>query len=315
VACVGAAVLGGLEVSLARSAGAPPALVSAASASTGSPSPTTRPVARPTLAGSTVRPRSRVLTQPGAAAQPASDGLAESLDRAARLAVADGLRAGIAVFDTATGRLYRAGQADARFGTASVVKVLIAAYLLANHEMTGPTADLAYSMITRSDDDAATILWQQVGGPALEPWIEQHFGVPGLGSPNTIPGRWGNTHVTPSGLVRLYAKLRTDPAVWPWLGDAMRHLSPIAKDGTDQTFGLPAVARHAPVKQGWAAGSADDPADAVVNTTGYLDRDRYAVAILTEGAANNDTTDSRGLNPAQAAVVTAMARTLGPIAR
>jgi hypothetical protein len=249
--------------------------------------------------------------KPGPASRP--DGLAEALDQAARLAADQGLRAGIAVLDLRSGRCLTAGRADDEFGTASVVKVLIAAYLLANHELIGSTADLAYSMITRSDDDAANILWAMVGGPAIEPWIERHYGLTGLGSPNGIPGRWGNTHVTPRGLVQLYGALRNDPAVWPWLGDAMHHANRIAKDGTDQFFGLPALDPGAAVKQGWGSGSADRDGAATVNTTGYLDHDRYAVAILTEGVDNNDTTDARGYNAAQASVVTAMARLLGPI--
>jgi hypothetical protein len=141
------------------------------------------------------------------------------------------------------------------FATASVVKVMIAAYLLFNHEMIGQTADLAYSMITLSDDDAANVLWGQAGGPALEPWIAAHYGIAKLGAPNTRLGRWGNTHVTPQGLVQLYTKLKADRAVWPWLGNAMHHASKIAKDGTDQFFGIPAATAGAAVKQGWADGS------------------------------------------------------------
>ncbi|MCW3005196.1 MAG: hypothetical protein JWQ20_4494 [Conexibacter sp.] len=40
----------------------------------------------------------------------------------------------------------------------------------------------------------------------------------------------------------------------------------VAKDGTDQVFGLGAVAPGAAVKQGWADGSADEPENALVNT-------------------------------------------------
>ncbi|HZE49220.1 MAG TPA: serine hydrolase [Jatrophihabitantaceae bacterium] len=234
--------------------------------------------------------------------------LRDGLARAAYTAAAHDLRAGIAVLDLRSGRFYGSGETDGLFGTGSVVKVMIAARLLIDHELTGATADLAYSMITRSDDDAANVLWGKVGGPSLEPWIAAHYGISRLGAPNTRPGRWGNTHVTPRGLVQLYAKLRTDPTVWPWLGDAMRHASRIAKDGTDQFFGIPAAISGAAVKQGWADGSADNPADAIVNTTGFVDHDRYAVAILTEGNANNDGSDDQGFNADQAAVVTTMAR-------
>jgi beta-lactamase family protein len=275
-----------------------------------------RPAAAPVLPTESAATPPRVVPAPRSRAVPVvhhsrpTIRLSVPLDRAAAIATTSGLRAGIAVLDIRTGRIYSAGDVDAPFGTASVVKVLIAADLLAHHEMTGSTADLAYSMITRSDDDAANALWIRVGGPALEPWIAKHYGISGLGSPNSIPGRWGNTHVTPRGLVRLYAKLRADPAVWPWLGRAMHHAARVAKDGTDQFFGLPAAFPGAAIKQGWASGSADSPADAVINTTGYLDHDRYAVAILTEGRDNNGTTDGRGFNAPEAAAVTAMAKQL-----
>lgn len=317
VAATAVVVVGGVQVgrlAASQPAGAPPALV-AQSSPRSSPSARppiqspTQPTARSKPRPPAARPKehqSQTLARP--AAPPAE--LAEALARAARLAAEHGLRAGIAVLDLRSGRYLGAGQADAQFGTGSVVKVLIAAYLLANHQMTGPTADLAYSMIIRSDDDAANVLWEQVGGPAIEPWIAEHYGLPDLGSPNVIPNRWGNTHVTPRGLVQLYAKLRTDPDVWPWLGDAMHHATRIAKDGTDQFFGLPAVAPDAAVKQGWGSGSADEDGAATVNSTGYLDHDRYAVAILTEGSGNNDTTDARGYNAAQASVVTEMAQLL-----
>jgi hypothetical protein len=166
-------------------------------------------------------------------------------------------------------------------------------------------------MISRSDDAATNVLWPQAGGPELEPWLEGYYALPGLGSPNDIRGRWGNTHVTALGLAQLYARLRADPAVWPWLSAAMHGMTALAADGTDQRFGVPAVLAGAAAKQGWADGSADDPDDAVVNSTGFVAADRYVVVLLTEGDGNVSGCDSRGFHPEQAAVVTAMAGALG----
>jgi len=45
-----------------------------------------------------------------------------------------------------------------------VVKVMIAARLLLDHELTGATADLAYSMITRSTTTRRTFLWGRPAG-------------------------------------------------------------------------------------------------------------------------------------------------------
>ena len=203
---------------------------------------------------------------PGSSAQ---SGWPADVDAAAEVGARHGLRAGVAVLDTVTGGCVVAGEVDGLFATASVVKVLIAAALLSSGQMSGDTARLAYRMITYSDDDAANVLWSRSGADRLEPWAAEHYGLPNLGSPNAIAGRWGNTHVRPAELARLYAALKADPAVWPWLRDAMHHMRPTAKDGTDQVFGIAAADRAAAVKQGWANGSADDPADAVVNSTGY----------------------------------------------
>lgn len=241
----------------------------------------------------------------------AQSGWPADVDAAADVGTRHGLRAGVAVMDTLTGGCIVAGEVDGLFATASVVKVLIAARLLSSGQMDGDTARLAYRMIIYSDDDAANVLWSRSGADNLEPWAAEHYGLPNLGSPNAIAGRWGNTHVRPAALARLYAALKADPAVWPWLGDAMHQMRPTAKDGTNQVFGIAAADKGAAIKQGWANGSADDPDDAVVNSTGYLGSDRYVVIILTEGNHNNDGDDARGFNADQAAVVTEMVGVLG----
>jgi hypothetical protein len=237
---------------------------------------------------------------------------AAAVSAAARVGIDAGLRVGVAVVDTEAGGRLVAGDSGGTFATASVVKVMIAARLLADGTMTGQTEELAYSMISLSDDAAANVLWERAGGPDLEPWIEEHYGLPDLGSPNEIPDRWGNTHVTALGLAQLYAAMREDPAVWPWLDAALHDAQAQAQDGTDEVFGLLAVAPDAAVKQGWANGSADDPDDAVVNSTGYVAGDRYVVVLVTEGDGNVSGCDSRGFHAGQTAVVTAMAGELVP---
>ena len=225
---------------------------------------------------------------------------------------APGRRVAVSVRDLDTGEHHAAGDAG-EFGAASVVKVLLAARLLVEaggEGLDASTGHLAHAMVTASDDDAANVLWARVGGRGLVPWVEKHFGVAGLGSPHGIPGRWGNTHVTAAGITALYGALRADGPVWAWLGPALHAITPVAADGTDQVFGLLAVDPAAAVKQGWADGSADDLRNAVVHSTGLVDGDRYAVAILTEGHGNVDGCDARGFHPAQAADVTRLARSL-----
>ncbi|MGY1733801.1 serine hydrolase [Geodermatophilus sp. SYSU D01045] len=237
---------------------------------------------------------------------------AAAVGAAARTGAEAGLRVGVAVLDTASGACLVAGDRSGEFATASVVKVMVAARLLTEGAMTGETEVLARAMVSLSDDAAANVLWERAGGPDLEPWIEEHYDLPELGSPNGIVGRWGNTHVTALGLARLYAALRADAVVWPWLGAALHDVRAEAADGTDQGFGLQAVAPGAAVKQGWANGSADDAGDAVVNSTGLLAGDRYVVVLLTEGDGNVSGCDGRGFHAGQAAVVTAMAQQLVP---
>ena len=232
--------------------------------------------------------------------------LSDAVTAAAELGEQQGLRSAVAVVDVRTGACVLAGDDGDSFATASVVKVMVAARLLVDGAMTGATADAAWAMITRSDDEAGNQLWVQAGGPELEPWIEEHYDLPDLGSANDIAGRWGNTHVSAVGLAQLYSRLVADPAVWPWLGEAMHSMAPSAADGTDQLFGVAAAAPGAAVKQGWASGSSDDPDAAVVNSTGLVAGDRYAVVVLTEGRGNVAGCDDRGFHAGQAAVLTQM---------
>jgi hypothetical protein len=109
-------------------------------------------------------------------------------------------------------------------------------------------------------------------------------------------------------MVYLYRAILADPATAKWLYGAMQAAQKIAADGTDQFFGVAAATRNFAIKQGWGTASADDRDDSIVNSTGYVDGGRYAIAILTEGHHNNDDTDSRGYNATQANVVTALAR-------
>jgi len=225
------------------------------------------------------------------------------------------VRVGLAVINLRTGELVRAGS-PGTFGTASVVKVLIATRLLLDDRMHGETARRAYRMIIRSDDAAADRLWPLAGRARLVPWLERHYGIE-IGRPNFLPGRWGNTQVTAAGLARFFAAAAHDPRVWPWLSRAMAHTRRIAADGTNQYFGIPAAGAGHVVKQGWGAWSAGNYVDATVNSTGIVGRDgqRYAVVILTQGHRNNAGTNRHAFNARQAAVVTRIARMLLPAGR
>jgi hypothetical protein len=198
---------------------------------------------------------------------------------AVHTATRGGYHIGIAVYDRSTGQTFTAGAADDRFVSASVVKVLIAARLLATGRMHGAVAALAYRMITQSDNDAADRLYPLAGGATLVRWVKRRYHVWDLGVPTGHRGEWGLTRITARGLVHVYAALAADRRVGPWLLAAMHHAHRYSSAGEYQFWGLPSATRNPAVKQGWnlAAGHAN------VNTTGFVDHDRYAVVILTRG--------------------------------
>lgn len=219
----------------------------------------------------------------------------------------------ISVYDRTAHVWYEAGNTERLYGSASVVKVMIAAYMIhSSHWSSSTIRSDAYAMITTSNDTDGSYLWSLCpgGGPGIEPWAESHYGISDLGSANTRAGYWGNTHITSHGMTRLYSALTADTAVWPWLSNAMAHATQTAADGTNQFFGIPqAVPTGFRIKQGWGAHSADNTADAIVNSTGYVSSDRYIVVILSEGQDNNGSTNSQGFNPTEAAVVSQEAKT------
>jgi len=192
-----------------------------------------------------------------------------------------GERAAVAVDDTATGAYTAAGDADGQYSSASVIKVLVATDLLLTGQMSGDTASTAYQMIAASDDDDADALYGLVGGDSVITTIAAHYGIPNLGSPPADTGQWGETKITADGLVHVYAKLKADPQVWPWLSDAMSNATRRGTDGTDQFFGIPSAAADWAVKQGWMTGLGPG---STYDSTGYVDGNRYAVVILTYGS-------------------------------
>lgn len=219
----------------------------------------------------------------------ASSGVAPTVAASVRTAVAygssHGMLSGVAVLDTRTGALYVAGQYAQHFPSASVVKALIATRLLVEGRMHGTDAALARLMITESDNAAAQQLYGQVGGDGLLPWLAAHYRISGLGRRPTSPGAWGTTQLTARGLVRFYAAVRADPVVWPWLRTELHAYHQRSSDGEFNAFGIAEAAPASGVKNGWAI--LDDEtgtARTVINTTGFVDGDRYAVAILADGA-------------------------------
>lgn len=239
------------------------------------------PIARPSA--TPTPPPSTTPTPMSTPPAPTTCAASAGLNHAVAYADARGEQAAVAVYDTETGAHSSAGDADAEYSSASVMKVFVAADLLLTNQMTGNTESTAYQMITASDDDATDTLYGLVGGDAVITTIADHYGITNLGSPPADTGQWGETKITADGLVHLYAKLKADPAVWPWLSNAMSNTTRDGTDGTDQFFGIPSASQDWSVKQGWMTGLGPG---SNYNSTGYVDGNRYAVAILTYGSVS-----------------------------
>jgi hypothetical protein len=210
----------------------------------------------------------------------------DALQSAAAYAKRAGYHVGIAVLDTKTGALRGSGDWHGIFASESLIKVFIATRLLVQHRMSGSNERRAWKMITQSDDAIASSFYGSVGGDNLVNWMKRRYHVPDLGYPPSQPGWWGNTHLRPAGLVKLYAKLKRDRTVAPWLLNAMHHARPYGSDGTYQFFGIPSATKGFAVKQGWGndyeIGSSAD-----FNTTGFVNNYRYTVAILARGPSSS----------------------------
>jgi hypothetical protein len=234
--------------------------------------------------------------------------------KASQYASARGFINAVTVMDMKTGQTWQAGSTTRLFGAGSVTKVLIATKILATGNMSGNVETQAYSMVTRSDDNAATNLWERFGSTGIIGWVKKYYGISDLGTTNTEPGFWGNTHITSHGIAELYYHILRDPKVGPWLVNAMHHYNCNATDGTNQCFGIPQATSGAGIKQGWSAGygSADNRNDSIIHTTGLVDSNRYAVVILTEGVGTAGQSGPTGVVPAEANAVTAMAKLVLP---
>lgn len=228
-----------------------------------------------------------------------------AIDRATSYGRSHGYKVGIAVFDTKTGQLLGNKYKRATFASESVIKVMIAARLILQGRMHGKTSARAKRMIACSNDGIATSFYGSVGGDSLLSWTKKRFKVPSLGSGPIRRGWWGSNRITAEGLVRLYAKLKANKRIGPWLLRAMHAHTLRGCDGFDQSFGLPKAARNVAVKQGWGGDYSYRTSNASQNSTGFVNGDRYAIAILARGPGST-------YGPKIGRAITTMAKRLLP---
>lgn len=231
----------------------------------GRPSPTRTPVPPP---------RTTVTTAPSLPPTPTVD-FGPAVTAAAH-AVSNG-EFSLAVYDQSQASMIAQYHPDQRYYTESVVKLLIG---LDSLDRGGSVATVT-EMLSRSDDQVATRLWDADGGTAIVTRMAAKIGLDDTTPPTT--GEWGDTRTTANDLVHVYQYLldsapeseRTDVLT------ALHQATRVAADGTDQYFGIPdAVGGSQPwgVKQGWAC---CEPGW-VLNTTGLVGPDnRFIVIALT----------------------------------
>jgi beta-lactamase class A len=160
----------------------------------------------------------------------------------------------LALYDrpTATSCAFRD---DARFDSASVVKVTVLGALLRkageeHRTLTPHEVDLTTAMITKSDNNATSVLWQQVGHQGI-----QHF-LSLAGMRDTVPapdGNWGLTQITAADQLTL---LRLLTSANPVLDQNARAyaLGLMSRVVPDQRWGVTAGAPDtatAHLKNGW----------------------------------------------------------------
>jgi len=217
------------------------------------------------------------------ATAPAAASVSSQATSAVNYAHAHGYRSSVGVLDTQTGAFTGAGDYNSYYASESVMKVFIATRLLMTGQMSGWNETTAYKMITQSDDSSANALYGRTGGDGVITWIKQALNIPNLGAPPLRPGWWGGTRITAAGMATFYNAVRHRPSIWNWLGNAMHHATRYGSDGTYQFFGIPSATTGAGVKQGWGG---DDAAwQPAYNSTGFVNGDRYAVVILTQGGS------------------------------
>jgi len=198
--------------------------------------------------------------------------------------VTDQAEFALAVVDHRTGLSYTF-HGDQAFATASVVKVDILAALLlraqdAGRGLTATERDLADTMIRNSDNDAASTLWEMIGGADGLAAADER-----LGLTETVPGPdgwWGMTTTTVTDRIKLLDTI--DDPNGPLAPSREYVLDLMSRVAADQAWGASAGAgpeETVALKNGWVD---DDTGTWIINTTGRItgpDTD-LTIAVLSD---------------------------------
>lgn len=206
-------------------------------------------------------------------------------------------RFAVGITDLSTGRS-ASYHGRAPFPTASVIKADILAAVLLNsqrdHEpLTEDQRALAAQMIQDSDNDAATDLWDSVGGSA---GIVELNGALGLRDTVPSPTAWGLTTTTVADQLRLLGALTSSRSP---LSAASRHyeLSLMRSVEPGQAWGVTAAASpgtHPAVKNGWL------PEDLwITNSVGVVTRGHHQ--LLLAALSDDQPTEPDGIHQVETA--------------
>lgn len=220
---------------------------------------------------------------------------------AAAAAVADRWQVGIAVLDRVTGQYVDNGApAASPMGAASLVKVLMAEELFYQNSLgliALSAADLSriQAMLTTSDDQAASALYDTYGGASLVQAAMDRHGMTESAA-STDPSQWAFATITARDMVTFYDDFldgSIPAADREFMLSAMRAYSPNGTDGFNQIYGLPAatdpagVVSHLALKQGWMCCFLD--ARNIHSAAVFGADERYVLIILTTfGLAQSD---------------------------
>jgi beta-lactamase class A len=231
------------------------------------------------------RPRPAAKPKTRRKARSAAPDLAAAL---APLITDDGGHFAVAVDDLTTGEQAAYGGTE-EFVTASIVKVDILVTLLyqaqeAGQALTAEDQDLATTMIENSDNDSASALYDDVGGPAA---IDDANRVCGL-SETTVgtAGYWGLTTTTVDDQVRLLRAVFTRPSQLSPASQAYIQ-SLMSQVEADQQWGVSAAADPGTrfmVKNGWLP----NPYLWEINSIGEVTHggQRLLIAVLSDDNAS-----------------------------
>jgi beta-lactamase class A len=199
----------------------------------------------------------------------------------------------VAVLDKKTGEKY-AYRGTEKYDTASIVKAQILACMLlkdqdADRDPTSGEMALAKPMIRLSDNNAATSLFQHVGGRSAVTKCNKRLGL----TQTVVNSSWGLTKTTADDQIRLLSELvdTKGPLDSDSRKTAFGLMSTVDKS---QDWGVPSIARSgetAIVKNGWDTRSADGGLWAV-NTIGRVTSDDgdvdVSVAVLSHDNRSMD---------------------------